>query len=1597
LLPFESLSWENFERLGHRLISLEGDVEYCARYGSQGDAQEGIDIFARLADGRYHCVQAKRHRLFGAAKLRKAVDTFLAGDWAVRASHFTIMVQAPLRSIKVQEAVEKLAERLSKLGIVFVAIGGPDLTDRIRPYPTLIDDFFGRIWVGALLGQEAADRLGTRLDGGAFARVRSQLARVYEAQFQFVDPGSFVSIAEDDNRPALSLLERFLAPDILIREKVRISGRSDASLSEEKSIQTGDVVDVNQPKAAKAGEVALNTRTRRISLAEWFAGEQRLVVLGEAGCGKSTLLRVIALDLLHSQANFPELAKRWAEHIPVYVPFARWSSLVGMHGGSVGLKDVVRRSLEPLLTESIADLLDQAVDEKRVLLLIDGLDEWSSEQAARATLSALVTTVEAHDLPAIVSGRPRGLSRIGAVPASWRRGTVAPLSTSQQSLIARRWFGRYAATSNDGNGPSDAVFRCDRFMAELARDSNLGALATLPLLLIGLITLALRGQILPRTRGEIYDQLVRILLEVHPNNRATASGDTESRFRHATDPDQRRAAIARLAFFVREHAGGADVSVKEARDVLRAYLASEGVFDLSPTHATSAANEILSVNAETQGLIVEKSPGEIGFVHASFEEYLCAEHLGGWPFTLIENFVRSQAGNSRWRNVISNLLSYIQRRDEFDRLVSVIEDQEPDDLSRYHREALLGDIAFGATTRGSTTTRRLALATMERVETGDWLPARREALASVLRGLSDPVLSADIGARLARWIPGRLSYRSGLISALGEWGPSENLQRLLLQAMHDEDQGVQRSAAAAYAHAFSACDDAYIRLADLLRSTRDLAAAPALLESIALGWPNATGAPELFKEAYESHEGELRLVGILGLVVLGKATNEMRDAVVRGQSFWSNISHQYRELAVAMLMKYWPDDEELIEGALAVFRGARPSIWEHQTAVCYLLESSVDRANVCAWILSELQGDHPFNISGAKRSWSQVGRFALAHPNIRAAANAYWCEPKHRLISLYNLPPYVTKCADPEIALVLIEMAKNKAEHFNRHWALVSLLAGWGRNHPATKSAIDDLAAFADEDLEDLTALIPDIEATKVIARERLIRMAKRPAVRRDLLAVGFQACGSGSADNEAVQAILSDPKKGSKAFDPSPQLFRSFPQHPDVRKLANGVLLELNGPLASIASGYPDDPAFLSPLFDAAVPLPIDLRSQVVEVAGLGASGTVLESILAQGMSEHDPDLRARMVMAHYAALPAEKHLEARAELLKEATATGPDFESVRASALAGLTVINALDELARLQDHGKPVALETGGYSARIASVERLICERFADFQEAFGADLAERFRTFASDNRIADILTSAPGASPASRAAFLALAEREDFSVTARSLRALAAERPRSDLLRARCLEALSQTNHRNDQAMENAVVAHILSEQFPQDEDLRRRLAEQYKMAPVMPNALPLAIYDPNCAELDALTSSSSLGHEFGDWAVAIQISSRRHGTEAFARLVEAMVCRPWASIFDVQQTINLAVADRLQRDSELETLMAKRIADGVHPSVVGSFARYLAAAGKFSPELREKALALIRSHRASQRIPVAGYDAVGDERRVLRATLLDAVSAGLDAS
>jgi energy-coupling factor transporter ATP-binding protein EcfA2 len=650
VLPFGELTWENFERLCYRLAGKAQRVVYVARYGRSGQAQQGIDLFARMGNGKYEVWQAKRYASIAAGDVKAIVAAFRTGAWKDKSDRLVLAVQASLADTKVQDEIETQAGALKTEGITFVPHGGEELSEAVRGHPELVDDFFGRGWVKAFLGSEAAKALSARLDGAEFARVRAQLRRFYDAHFHLLDVGVVLPLATDEatqNAPP-SLLRRYTVPDVLVHDIVADEERAPQP---DKSQEGSDAdASAGSPGASGKTRFARTRRrdyVRRASLANWLADGLHLTVVGEAGSGKSTLLRCIALDLLSEQGIFPQIARRWGELLPIHISFSRWSRLSATLGRAAGLKEVVAETLQPALTTDLLSLLNRAIDERRVLLLLDGLDEWIDEQAARTTLQHIMAFVATHNLPTIATARPRGLDKIGTIPSGWRIAELAPLSLDQQRKLAEVWFSRglpQEAGSGQGSeirGPIEE--RLNRFFAELARDRRLSSLAGNPLLLVGLIALSIRQIALPRNRVQAIQSLVTIPVETHPEHRATAAGDTKARFVHIPDADDRRAALGRLAFVARSASGGDTYDIKEARRTIRDYFIDPVTFAYSAERAQNAANEMLAVNAETVGVLAERAPGQIGFAHAVFEEYLAAEHVHRWAFPEMIEFVRARS------------------------------------------------------------------------------------------------------------------------------------------------------------------------------------------------------------------------------------------------------------------------------------------------------------------------------------------------------------------------------------------------------------------------------------------------------------------------------------------------------------------------------------------------------------------------------------------------------------------------------------------------------------------------------------------------------------------------------------------------------------------------------------------------------------------------------------------------------------------------------------------------------------------------------------------------------------------------------------------
>ena len=221
LLPLSEIGWDDFERLCLRLLRAEAGAVRAALYGLPGQAQGGIDMYATsqnpaddaASPRRYVTLQSRRINNVTEGGLEDCVKKFLEGKWAAVSRKFVYATSSSARSTQVLDKIEDLATHLDPQSITLEVWDQENISEKLKGHPELVHDFFGRPWVKAFCGEEAANQLGDRLDASEMAQLRQELARIYATTFNLVDPG-IAGFGLNEMR-RIELLERFVTPDLV--------------------------------------------------------------------------------------------------------------------------------------------------------------------------------------------------------------------------------------------------------------------------------------------------------------------------------------------------------------------------------------------------------------------------------------------------------------------------------------------------------------------------------------------------------------------------------------------------------------------------------------------------------------------------------------------------------------------------------------------------------------------------------------------------------------------------------------------------------------------------------------------------------------------------------------------------------------------------------------------------------------------------------------------------------------------------------------------------------------------------------------------------------------------------------------------------------------------------------------------------------------------------------------------------------------------------------------------------------------------------------------------------------------------------------------
>ncbi len=1313
LLPFGELSWQDFERLCLRVARDANSASEWRLYGDAGEEQGGIDILSRQpATNRYLVWQVKRHRTFNKAKLDAAIALFLEGEWASQAERFILATAVSLRTTTLVKALDAASRQLADKGIVFESLDAERLSECLKLSPEIVDDFFGRAWVEQFCGREAAVRLGDRLDRRDYAALRAELGKVYRHHFSSVDPGVIHSMAPMGARPPLlPLAARFVPPDIFMSPEASVA--RDPEAVGERRVDEAAIREARPAVADGRDDAPDRMLRQRQPLEAWCKDLDRAIVVGPPGAGKSTLLRFLALDLLAEVPQLPVLRERWPGCLPIWVSFPFWTRLIAANAASGGmsLEDAAAQWLKLQGEPGLIPLVRRALGEGKVLLLVDGIDEWSDEEGAGTALALLHSLVERRACPAVLSSRPYGERAFRTLDASWDRRDLAPLTTEQQTRFATPWF--EAAVGADDRR---AVIQAEAFVNEVRRSAQLAELAGTPLLLGGLIGLRLSGAVLPRSRFRAYKELTERLLDSQPAARdkaalRTARGDE-------LDRDARDRVLSALAFHIQQQGDpdrGVDAVPKSAATAFcRQFL--EETFALPAADAQRRAEQLVGQAERSLGVLVGKSQRDVGFVHRVFQEFLAAKHISTFDLDDQLTVMRAHGTDPVWRDVLLFTINFLPRPSDVDRMVSALEELRTGDVTQDGSVILLlADIAFGGINQRPETTRRLALETFAEVETGSEAALRQELLQRVISGSTSEVTKGLVRARLRQWFPSwhdaNLADATRLMEDWSESGVDEVHWRNLSHTRLD----VRRQSAKSIAKRHGADPIWRDRLLRAARNPQSSGACAAMVQALAWGWPDDEATLALVDDARASPDLDLLLGGVSAAVQLGRQTPEDRDRLCQ----WLFDEWNPPEGVGEVLAAGWPGDPELKTCLLQ----ERRSNGRLSEGVSWILVKAFPQDDdvAGALIASDTFSKHGMLFRGVNQAL--VDGYS-GHPQIVAAIEAR--------IDDYRVDPYTLSWAariapTPKAKAALLEGFTETA-HI-KFWLAGALIDLWGLDDPEVRSAMDTALTWSTKALDELGHLLPRLIPDRAACRGRLLDILRlsltERRVRTDFALEGLAALDV-TADPEALALALQLDVFSEKSgiFNSPVRLIQAFSKAPEVVSLALENLRTREGLISVIALFMGDDPAVRTAVIEGAAALPEDLRLRMVD----GLMDRAVEDddalgLLEEGGRESSFHLISRSLVAEARARHARGDVDdAFAQrMITEAEAIGPVMDSRRVGAVGALAVIGRTDLLCQVL--GGEEEKRRGPLSFWSMTADATVCAAFGEYwsvlQEAVGAE--------------------------------------------------------------------------------------------------------------------------------------------------------------------------------------------------------------------------------------------------------------------------------------
>lgn len=402
------------------------------------------------------------------------------------------------------------------------------------------------------------------------------------------------------------------------------------------------------------------------------AQNQRLVLLGDPGGGKSTfvnhLAHCLAAHQLQPDGDWDTRLKNWpkpdTQRLPLVVILRDFAHSLPeplpAEANACHLWDFIKARLEAQRLGFAAEAIEQELEDGRCLVLLDGLDEVTSD-AQRIFVRDAVLAFTARYHPEnryLVTCRvlsyqppddPKQAPDLRLPVDIFPFFELAPFDEDKIKHFIGAWYTELARL---GSVPSqDVETLAGKFETALKRP-DLWRLASNPLLLTVMALIHTHKGRLPDARALLYEDTIDILLWRWEEVKAGGQSDAP-RLRQLLLAAERTETDLKKLLWQLAYEAHAQIDGDAHQDA----LVGINELDLLKALAKLAgddwnwARQVVAAMKLRAGLLLEREPSVFTFPHRTFQEYMAGAHL-----TIQRNFAHESVAlaetGSAWREVI---------------------------------------------------------------------------------------------------------------------------------------------------------------------------------------------------------------------------------------------------------------------------------------------------------------------------------------------------------------------------------------------------------------------------------------------------------------------------------------------------------------------------------------------------------------------------------------------------------------------------------------------------------------------------------------------------------------------------------------------------------------------------------------------------------------------------------------------------------------------------------------------------------------------------------------------------------------------------------